>query len=71
MTTTIELMQNELLANDFTKKITIGVAGAAVLGAAFFFGYQAAKRRHAKRLFYRDADKNELVKIDGFFLFNF
>jgi hypothetical protein len=68
MTTTIELMQNELLSNDFTKKLTVGVAGAALLSAAFFIGYQAAKRRHAKRLFYRDADKNELVRRRNFII---
>lgn len=63
MTTTLEIIQNELASNDFTKKIVYGIAGASVISAAFFIGYQAAKRHHSKHLLHiRDTDKNDQVR---------
>lgn len=67
MTTTLELIQNELLSNNFAKKCSYGIAGAAFLSAAFFIGYQAAKRKHGKRFHISDHEKNDRVSCHGSF----
>jgi hypothetical protein len=69
MSSTLEIIQNELLANNFAKKISYGVAGAAIVSAAFFVGYQAAKRHHSKKFHIRDAEKNEHVSFFISFFF--
>ncbi len=61
MSSTLELLQNELFTNHFAKKFSYGLAGAAVISAAFFIGYQAAKRHHSRKLYIRDAEKNDQV----------
>ena len=66
MSSTLEIIQQELLSIHFTKKLTYGVTGAAIVSAAFFIGYQLAKRHHSKKHFIRDAEKNEQV---SFFFF--
>jgi hypothetical protein len=63
MSTTLELIQNELTKNEFAKRCLYGIGCAAVMGAAFYVGYQAASKRH-KRHYVRDTEKNDQVRIE-------
>jgi len=59
--------QTEHNLNLVTKVLGISVASAAVLGSAFYFGYNFAKKSH--RFHLREADKNDQVAISLNFIF--
>lgn len=61
--------QTEHTLNLLTKVLGISVASAAILGSAFYFGYNFAKKSH--RFHLREADKNDQVtKNKSVFLTN-